>query len=178
MNSKTVVCLLFFLILMTRAKCQDRALFFAVNEYDDMRDLSNPIKNARSIAAELKENYSFETEVLENPTLDQIEQKLRRYSTAYQKNDFNTSGQLLIYFSGHGVREYKNGFFMPKDGDADRLNRTALSYEYWRPFIDAIPFQHILVSIDACFSGTFDPDWYSMNGSNLPVRENWGIEKN
>ena len=160
----TIICLL---CALNSLFAQDRALFFAVNEYENMRDLSNPINNARLIASELKDNYGFEVEVLENPNLDQIEQKLRRYSTAYQKNDFNTSGQLLIYFSGHGVREYKNGFFMPKDGDADRLNRTALSYEYWRPFIDAIPCQHILVSIDACFSGTFDPDWYSMNGSKF-----------
>ncbi|MEO6038768.1 MAG: SUMF1/EgtB/PvdO family nonheme iron enzyme, partial [Saprospiraceae bacterium] len=67
----------------------------------------------------------------------------------------------LIYFSGHGVAEARNGYFVPADGQLDKLYSTGFAYEYWREFINQIDCRHILVSIDACFSATFDPDWYN-----------------
>lgn len=64
-------------------KDKDYALFFAVNQYDKMRLLSNPIRDAEAIAKELENQYGFNTEVVENPTLDQIEQKLKTYQKQF-----------------------------------------------------------------------------------------------
>lgn len=144
----------------------DYALFFAVNDYtpnSGFGDLTKPIANAEAIAQELHDHYDFETEVIKNPTLDQIGAKLQEYQAFFAKNpqgSYPSTGQLLIYFSGHGVAEARNGYFVPADGKLHKLYSTAFAYEYWREFINQIDCRHILVAIDACFSATFDPDWY------------------
>ena len=46
---------------------KDRALFFAVNAYENMTPLQNPVKDAQRIAAELEKRYGFQTEVVSNP---------------------------------------------------------------------------------------------------------------
>ncbi len=59
----------------------DYALFFAVNDYtpgSGFDDLGKPIENAEAIAKELHDRYGFETEVVKNPTLEQIGEKLRQ----------------------------------------------------------------------------------------------------
>ncbi len=67
---------------------------------------------------------------------------------------------MLIYFTGHGYAENNNGYFVPADGRLDRLYSTGFAYAIWRPFLNRIECRHILVAIDACYSVTFDPDWY------------------
>ncbi len=136
---------------------QDYALFFAVDDYRYMDDLSRPIENAHAIAAELEGSYGFETEVIENPTIDEIDEAIERYQQRFTAGTYDQQGQLLIYFSGHGVKTPSNGYFMAHDSNPARPNRSALEYDYYRDQIDAIPCQHILVAIDACHSATFDP---------------------
>ena len=103
---------------------KDYALFFAVNDYQPgsgFDDLSKPIENAEAIAKELHDRYGFETEVVKNPTLDQISAKLQEYQSFYAKNpqgEYPSTGQLLIYFTGHGIAEDNNGYFVPANGDA------------------------------------------------------------
>ncbi len=146
---------------------KDYALFFAVNDYaadSGFGDLSKPIANAEAIATELREHYGFETEVVKNPTLDQIGAKLREYQALFAKNPqgkYPSTGQLVIYFAGHGVAEARNGYFVPADGNSKKLYSTGFAYEYWREFINQMDCRHILVAIDACYSATFDPDWYN-----------------
>ncbi len=146
---------------------KDYALFFAVNDYatgSGFDDLSKPIENAEAIAKELRERYGFQTEIVKNPTLDQISAKLREYQSFYAKNPqgrYPSTGQLLIYFTGHGIAEDNNGYFVPTDGNVKKLYSTAFAYEIWRPFINRIDCRHILLAIDACYSVTFDPDWYN-----------------
>ncbi|HNE27899.1 MAG TPA: SUMF1/EgtB/PvdO family nonheme iron enzyme [Saprospiraceae bacterium] len=145
----------------------DYALFFAVNDYatnSGFDDLSKPIANAEAIATELKDHYGFQVEVVKNPTLDQIEAKLDEYRRLFAQNPegrYPSTGQLLIYFSGHGFAENNNGFFIPSDGQSDKLYRTAFPYNVWREYIDRMDCRHVMVVIDACYSVTFDPDWYN-----------------
>lgn len=152
---------------------KDYALFFAVNEYQNMRSLDNPIKNARSIAQNLQIHYGFNTEIVLNPTLDDIVSKLHEYKDKFAKNrngEHQSNGQLLIFFSGHGVVENDIGYFCPTDADPKRVYSSCLSYNPWRNFIDEMDCQHILVAIDACFSGRFDPNWKSKIGTSLGKR--------
>lgn len=147
---------------------KDYALFFAVNQYDKMRPLSNPIRDAKVIAGELEARFGFKTEIVENPSIEQIEQKLAFYKKQFASGRFASDGQLLLFFTGHGMVENKNGFFLARDSDPEKLPRTAWGYEYWRPFLNTIDCKHLLVSIDACYSGTFDPNWWSKSGFGRP----------
>ncbi|MEL7223244.1 MAG: caspase family protein, partial [Bacteroidota bacterium] len=146
----------------TSTDISNYALFFAVNQYeqtDQYSTLTNPINDAESIAQELSEHYGFQTEVVTNPSREEIRNKMEAYHQNFQSGAFNPNGQLFIYFSGHGDYEdlSENGCFLPSDTQPDDLGATAFQYAYWRPRIDNIPCKHILVAIDACYSGTFDP---------------------
>ncbi|MEM9723237.1 MAG: SUMF1/EgtB/PvdO family nonheme iron enzyme, partial [Bacteroidota bacterium] len=154
-------CFCFLLSWTFTSYPQDYALFFACNEYDNQRKLNNPIPNAKAIANLLERDYGFIPEIVENPTLDQIESKLENYKASFQNGQRNRKGQLLIFFSGHGAIENNVGFFLPKDAEAGRLRRSAIDYNYYRNFINGIDCQHIFVAIDACYSVRFDPLWSS-----------------
>ncbi len=135
------------------------ALLFAVDNYQTFPKLNNPIKNARAIADELKNVYDFEVEVVKDPTRSEVRQKLMEWSEDFNNQTKDRNGQLLIFFSGHGEyrEQFENGYWVPADGDGQDLTATTLLYNEWRPFINSIACDHILVVIDACFSGTFDP---------------------
>jgi formylglycine-generating enzyme required for sulfatase activity len=140
---------------------KDYALFFAVDDYTKMGKLSNPIQNATDIARELETAYGFITEVVPNPSLIDIEQKLAEYRRKFREGHFDQQGQFLIFFTGHGLQRGRNGYFVPADGDPATIHRTGVEYDWLRSEIDAFACQHILVTIDACHSITFDPAWES-----------------
>ncbi|MFZ4428694.1 MAG: SUMF1/EgtB/PvdO family nonheme iron enzyme, partial [Saprospiraceae bacterium] len=100
--------------------------------------------------------------VLENPNATQIEEKLKDYSNRFARNLnglYPENGQLFIFFSGHGVEELQNGYFLPGGADTKRLRETAIPYAYLRPLINAIKCRHILVAVDACYSVYFDENF-------------------
>jgi Caspase domain len=138
---------------------KDYALFFAVSDYQSdstYADLQNPVKDAEALSQELTQRYGFRTEVLKNPTRSQIKAKVEEYSKKFETKDFDPEGQLLIFFSGHGEFSDGNGFFLPSDARPDDLEATAIAYPIWRTRIDQMACKHILIVIDACFSGAFD----------------------
>ncbi len=134
---------------------KDFALFIAVNNYQNWSKLQHPISEVEKIAGELYRQYDFDTLVLRNPSQDQIITALKQYNAKTYPND----GQLLIYLSGHGAFDEltKEGFFIPEEG---RLNDPAqtsyLSFNRLKALVENIPCKHILLAIDACYSGTFD----------------------
>ena len=68
---------------------------------------------------------------------------------------------LLVFFSGHGefIEQSKEGFFIPQDGlRDDPFQNSYLPYSRLERIINGIPCQHILLAIDACYSGTFDQE--------------------
>lgn len=151
---------------------KDYALFFAVKDYDEWTDLRNPIKDAKAIAADLEQNYGFRAEVVENPTLDEIGQKLEEY----RQKTYAKDAQLLIFFSGHGefVESTKEGFFIPKEGSLnDPFQRSYLPHSRLERAVTTIPCRHILLAIDACYSGTFD-DYLAFGKGKLGDRPGEG----
>jgi formylglycine-generating enzyme required for sulfatase activity len=132
---------------------QDYALFFAVDDYSnhpDFDDLNNPVKDARAIARELEEMFAFETQVYENSTQSQIWETLRQW----QLRSFGPDDQLFVFFSGHGDFDefVKKGYFLTQ-GANERIDLTDLGN-----IVTQIPCEHILLAIDACYSGTIDQE--------------------
>ncbi|MEI6408262.1 MAG: SUMF1/EgtB/PvdO family nonheme iron enzyme [Bacteroidota bacterium] len=136
---------------------KDFALFFAVNNYDSWDKLKNPVSEAEAIAKELHDLYGFDTLVVRNPTKAQIQSKIE----AYRARTYAKDAQLFIYFTGHGeyLESTKEGFFIPKEAKRDDDSQDSyLSYLRLQRWIETLPCNHILLCIDACFSGTFDED--------------------
>ena len=161
--------ILFYLInsvVITHSYTQNRALFFAINEYEYLDTLKYSIVKTRAIANTLASKFQFRTEMIENPTQEIIENKLIEYQNIYSSQSDIDTRQLLIYFSGHGQMKYNNGFFMAKDSKAINAHKSALPYEYWREFINEIECKHILVIIDACYGGYFVPTIMMKSGGD------------
>lgn len=134
---------------------KDLALFIAVSEYAEWQDLRNPVTDAKAVAKELADNYGFATEVLENPSRNEIYATLE----AYRNKEYAEDAQLFIFFSGHGDfrEESLEGFFIPEDGKIkDPYQDTYIPHTRLERMVDNIPCKHIFLAIDACFSGTFD----------------------
>jgi len=134
------------------------ALLFATNEYDDpmFSPLINPVNDASDIAQILRNKYGFEVDFIENPTQDSVWLKIREYTT----REFNPYDQLFIFFAGHGVYDetFNEGYLICKDTESDDESRTSyITHNLLSTRIDNIPNQHIFLTLDACFSGTFDP---------------------
>lgn len=133
---------------------QDYAIFFAVKDYENWSDLKTPIDDAKAISKILEEKYDFKTEILENPTKIQIRRKI----AALQKKKYKNDDQILLFFTGHGeyVKALEKGYFIPSDAKKnDEFRESYLYYPDIKPDIDNIPCRHILMVLDACFSGSF-----------------------
>lgn len=132
------------------------ALIFAINHYDSWSDLTNPVFDGKAIAEELERNYGFQTEFIEDPTLEQILTKLRSYA----EKDYEKYDELFIFFAGHGQFDdvFKEGYIVAKDSKEDDLTRNSyIAYSNLRTIINNIPCDHTFLVMDVCFGGTFDP---------------------
>jgi hypothetical protein len=133
----------------------DYALLFATDDYDNWNKLVNPINDTKTIAKELKDNYGFETEVVENPTTDQIMVKIREYT----KKDYGKLDQLFIFIAGHGQYDeaFGMGYVVGKNSLRNDPAKTSyISHSNLRDIINNIQCEHIFLAMDVCFGGTFD----------------------
>jgi len=135
---------------------KDRAVLFAINDYDEWTGLNNPIDDAKAIAEELKIRFGFEVEIITNPTVDDVFTTLREYAIL----EYKTYDQLFIFFAGHGKFDniFNEGFLVGKDSKLDdQTYNSYISHARLRHVVNSIPSMHTLLVIDACFSGTIDP---------------------
>jgi len=142
----------------------DYALIFATDKYDHWNDLSNPIADAYAIADVLKETYGFQTEIVENPTIEMVWQKLRDYS----ERKFEPQDQLMVFFAGHGHFDeaFGEGYVVARNSLKNDVSRvTYISHNRLRGIINNIPCPHILLTMDVCFGGTLDPVIASSRGT-------------
>jgi hypothetical protein len=134
---------------------KDYALIIATDKYDNWDDLTNPINDARTIESVLKEKYGFVTEVVENPTLEDINDKLFDYNT----RKFRPQDQLFVFFAGHGYFDETlgEGYVVASNSLLnDKGKTTYLSHNILRERLDNIRCEHIFLTMDVCFGGTFD----------------------
>ena len=159
---------------------KDFALFFATKEYSgekdengNWRELPSAIEDAKAVAENLRDTYGFETKVFKNLTKSALLKTLYAYRNDFDSTEYAPDSQLLIFFAGHGYynREEEEGYLITTDTDSPLVDPTlgeALSHPKLRKQINLITCPRILVLLDTCFSGTFDPDF-------LPVPEFRGI---
>jgi len=135
---------------------KDYALLFATNEYDvGWEPLTNPIPDAEAIAEELQDNYGFKAEVVRNPSREQVVRKLREYVA----KNLGENDQLFIFIAGHGVFDdlLHQRYIVTRDSRRDdETHGSYISYDDLRPMVDSMHAKHVLLVIDACFSGTLD----------------------
>ena len=149
---------------------KDYALLFAVNEYEHWQKLHNPSLDAMKIKTELEDTYGFETELILNPTMQEVFAKLREYAA----KTYHPEDQVMIFFAGHGYFDeiFQIGYLVARDTelpDKDREHISYISHPLLKERIDNIACKHIFLMIDACFSGTLDHELLTHRGEKKPV---------
>lgn len=153
----------------------DYALVFATDQYDNWPDLVNPVFDSRTIAEELRKTYGFKVEVIENATQAQILTKLRDYI----EKKYKPLDQLFIFFAGHGNYDatFGEGYLVPREAlIRDEAKTSYLSYNRLRSVVNNVPCEHIFLSMDVCFGGTFDQALASSRGMDDEYKEKSAAE--
>ncbi len=135
---------------------KDRAILFATDKYDYWDDLVNPIYDAYTIGDILKNEYGFDVTIVENTENDDVFNKIADLS----QMSYNPQDQLFIFFAGHGYFDetFGEGYVVAKNSlENDRARTSYISHNRLRSILDNIPCEHILLTMDVCFGGTFDP---------------------
>ena len=135
---------------------KDYALIIATDNYDNWSDLVNPINDARTIEGILKEKYGFQTEFVENPTLEEISNVIYEYNT----KKFNPQDQLFVFVAGHGFFDETlgEGYLVASNSLLnDKGKSSYLPHVLLRERLNNIKCDHIFLAMDVCFGGTFDP---------------------
>jgi hypothetical protein len=133
----------------------DYAILFVTNDYDNWPDLINPVNDGRMIAEELKKTFGFKVETVESGSQSDILKKLREYA----EKKYKPLDQVFIFFAGHGQYDqtFGEGFVVTKESLAnDEAKTTYLSHNRLRSIVNNIPCDHIFLTMDVCFGGTFD----------------------
>jgi len=142
---------------------KDYALVFATDKYDNWSDLVNPVNDGKTIAEQLEKLYGFQVEVVENPTQNEVFEKILEYN----RKNYKPQDQLMIFFAGHGHfdEDFGEGYVVAKNSLASDKSKTSyISHARLRSVINNIPCEHIFLAMDVCFGGTFDPRIASSRG--------------
>lgn len=135
---------------------KDYALLFGIDRYDHWSDLVNPVYDVESIGKELEERYGFQVEIVRNAEQNEVMTKLREYAQI----NYKPQDQLFIFFAGHGQYDdvFGEGFLVAKNSLRNDVSKNSyISHNRIRSNINNIPCEHIFLSMDVCFGGTFDP---------------------
>lgn len=135
---------------------KDQAIFFATDQYDNWNDLVNPIYDSKAIAKELQERYGFDVRIVENADQDMVFNTLREYAT----KNYKPQDQLFIFFAGHGQYDdtFGEGFVVASNSKKNDPGKNSyISHNRLRNNIDNIKCEHVMLVMDVCFGGTFDP---------------------
>jgi len=135
---------------------KDYALLIATDDYDEWSDLVNPVFDAKTIGKELSDRYGMEVEVITNVNTSEVMAKLKQFA----QKKYEPKDQLFIFFAGHGKydKDFGEGYVVCKNSKLeDAGNSSMLSHSSLRTVINNIPCNHIFLTMDVCFGGTFDP---------------------
>jgi hypothetical protein len=149
----------------------DYALIIVTDKYENWPKLTNPVFDGRTIGRELESAFGFKVDILENPSQDQIWAKLREYA----EKKYLPLDQLFIFVAGHGHFDdtFKEGYLVVKESLVnDAGNSSYISHNRLRNNINNIPCEHIFLTMDVCFGGTFDDAIASSRGAmESPYKE-------
>ena len=133
------------------------AHFFYVTDFQPgWEDLPETGREARKIGQALENDYNFTVQYHREVDKADILNKIAEInSRRYGKND-----QVLFFFSMHGHfdRAADRGYLVPANGKTparDPYGQTWLSYDDLGSYITKNPAEHVLLALDACYSGAF-----------------------
>ena len=133
------------------------AVLIGINGYEKCPPLQYAVNDVKSVATIL-ERYGFPQGNI-YMLLDQAATRdaITSVLTNHLPKRLNDNDGVVIFFSGHGIsssdQDGPAGYIMPVDGDAKRPAETGLSLDMVRLLMEKMKAKHVLLVIDACYSG-------------------------
>jgi len=163
-----LLCLGVLSIGTAHSQRNDYALIFAADNYEHLDDIST-ISNAKELGEQLKNDFGFEVDLVENYTNLDVMQKIREYfGKKYGKDD-----QLMIYFAGHGFFDivFKQGFVACANSNPDSDNfESYIQFNTLRSLVNRIPCNHIMLTLNTGYARYFDPEMIGEHWVKDPVQ--------
>jgi uncharacterized caspase-like protein len=131
------------------------ALIVAVSEYQDagLRQLVAPAQDAEALARVLGDMAigGFAVKTLLNQPSHQVNREIEAFFASGAKDDL-----LLLYFSGHGLKdEMGRLYFATTDTDRRLLRSTAVSAALLHDLMNDCNSRRQVLLLDCCYSGAF-----------------------
>lgn len=154
-------------------------LVIAIDDYQHAPRLNNCVRDARGLIDLLHGRYAFAPEHIttlfdEEATGENIIRHLEALPEKLQATD-----NLLIFFSGHG--EYRQpqeeGFWVPVDARRG-ITKDRISVPELRMYLNPLPCRHLVLIVDACFSGSLFQRYRSSGedlNPTLSEPSRWGL---
>jgi uncharacterized caspase-like protein len=129
-------------------------LLIASYQYDDagLRQLVAPPHDAEALAAALRdpEIGGFEVQTVINRPKHEVERLIEFFA------DRRRDDLLLLYFSGHGLKDDSGRLFLAMSNTERRfLNATAVPAGFVRDAIEQTRSRQTVLVLDCCYSGAF-----------------------
>jgi len=131
------------------------ALLIANNEFTDpsFQQLTAPENDASTLESLLKnpDLCNFYVKTLSNKTSYEVNQTIEEFYADSTRSDL-----LLLYFSGHGIKDEEGKlYFVTKDTKRNRLRTTAISSRLINEGMRESRSRRQILILDCCFSGAF-----------------------
>ncbi len=125
------------------------ALVIGINNYQHLPKLSTAAPDAQALATLLHDQYGFQTNLLVDPTRDQITKAMNDY-----RRNLDENASLLIYYAGHGIydKDADKAYWLPVDADRDDNSHWIMADDVTTA-VKVIPARHVLIISDSCYSG-------------------------
>src|SRR5262249_54228511 len=82
---------------------------------------------------------------------------------------------LLLYISSHGIKDETGQlYFATTNTSLDRLNSTSVSAKFISGLMDITRARHLVVILDACYSGKFSSDMRAKAGPAIDILDQLG----
>jgi sulfatase modifying factor 1 len=135
-------------------KGHDYAVFFYVSTFQPgWQPLPDTQTEAEALTKVLESDYGFEVKLVANPSRQQIYDEIADWNERLGPDD-----QVLFFFSMHGYYDPGSelGYLIAADGlYRDDYYKTWLDYNSLRPYFAKCKAKHMLIALDACYSGSF-----------------------
>ncbi|MEV0680177.1 caspase family protein [Actinosynnema sp. NPDC050436] len=145
------------------------ALLIATDTYADpaFSALASPEHDAVELDRVLSDPSigEFTTEVLVNRPVELLRTRLESVFTNAGWDDF-----LLLYLSGHGVKDRTGRLFFPvRDTRAGLLGSSALDARFVRDLVNHSRARQVVVLLDCCYGGAFPSGMLPRAAGNVDV---------
>jgi formylglycine-generating enzyme required for sulfatase activity len=145
------------------------ALIIANTEYQDpsFAKLTAPGKDADEFAQVLRDRAAFDVKVLVNTGESQTSRAIAHFFADRKRDDL-----LLLYFSGHGVRNEQGQLFLAAtDTEMKIIEASGIRADFVTQSMNTSRSQRQVLILDCCNSGAFD---YGSK-SALPLGQSMGM---